>query len=282
MKTIKIEKEVTKEDVYVKVESVEDSKEIRAILEAAEEVVDESNQYSPQDTYLMFDGVDRDWFYNRVILGHKITIPQLAELLGVEYPLKSKFEAGKWYISEVSTNIFCHNGKFDEDDDPCGYGVVCDANWAVANDAGWGGDYREATHEEVEKALIAEAKRRYKVGDRVGQVDCYNRGSMYGEDPWVYKGVDSWLLQDNSLFNENLCLMRNGEWAEVIEQKQLPTLEELIAEAKSKITVKTESYPCWVEGTREVVSYIVAGTEYMTEKLAIIGYIAERLREEYL
>lgn len=151
MKTLKIEKEVTKKDVYVRAESVEDSKEIRAILEAAKEVVDEDSPYSPQYAYLMFDGVGNDWVYRWYGAGFKITIPQLAELLGVEYPLK-----------------------------------------------------------------------------------------------------------------------------------QLPTLEELIAEAKSKITEKTTVYPDWVDGTKEVTSYVVAGTEYMSEKLAIIGYISKRLREEYL
>lgn len=64
--------------------------------------------------------------------------------------------------------------------------------------------------------------------------------------------------------------------------KQLPTLEELIAEAKSKITKKTREFPCWVEGTREIEVCRIGGKKYMTEKLAIIGYIAERLREEYL
>lgn len=64
--------------------------------------------------------------------------------------------------------------------------------------------------------------------------------------------------------------------------KQLPTLEELIAEAKSKITVKTESYPCWVEGTQEVKTYYTCGGEYHSEKSAIVGYISQKLREEYL
>lgn len=285
MKTLKIEKEVTKKDVYVKAESVEDSLEIRAILEAAEEVVDESIPYTPQNTYLMFGGVDNDWFYNQINLGHyKITMPQLAELLGVEYPLKPKFEAGKWYIAKRGTNIFCHNGKFDEDDDPCGYGVVCDANWAVANDVGWGGPYREATASEVERALIAEAKRRYKVGDRVSRVHCCNTGSMYGEEPWVYKGVDDWLLQDNSLFNENLCLMLNGEWAEVIEEeKKLPTLEELIAEAKSKISKSTRQFPAWdCGGSKEVTTYTCYGVVYYSERLAIAGYISRKIYNEYL
>ena len=72
--------------------------------------------------------------------------------------------------------------------------------------------------------------------------------------------------------------------AEVLKESkpQLPTLEELIAEAKSKITEKTTAYPDWVEGTKEVTSYTVVGTEYMSYKSAIIGYISKRLWEDYL
>lgn len=153
MKKIKIEKEVTKEYVCVKAESVEDSREIRAILESAGEVVDDNAPYSPQNTYLMFDGIDNNWFYRWSISGYKITIPQLAELLGVEYPLKPE---------------------------------------------------------------------------------------------------------------------------------QLPTLEELIAEAKSKITVKSETFPCWVEGTWEIKTYHIEGMSYPTEKRAVAAYISKKIQEEYL
>ena len=245
MKTIKIEKEVTKEDVYVRARTPDELAEVERILEKTD-LHYVGSEFSDSSCVVIHGGM---WFKQTSMARHRIeiTIPQLAELLGVEYPFKPKFEAGKWYIAEWGTNIFCHNGKFDEDATPCGYGVACDANWWVANGVGWDGDYREATPEEVKRALIAEAKRRYRVGDRVSQVNRYNEGSMYGEEPWVYKGVNEWLFQDNSLFNENLCLMLNGEWVEVIEEeKKLPTLEELIAEAKSKITVKSESYPGWL------------------------------------
>lgn len=64
--------------------------------------------------------------------------------------------------------------------------------------------------------------------------------------------------------------------------KQLPTLEELIAEAKSKITVETKSYPCWVDGSKEVTTYMCAGLEYYSERAAIASYISKKIREEYL
>lgn len=276
MKTIKIEKEVTKEDVFVCVANASEYDEVcRIIIAGGEQILKRPFErlvtYSPLTGCWVAAGSMGDKY--------QITIPQLAELLGVEYPLKPKFEAGKWYIAEVGTNIFCHNGKFDEDGAPCGYGVACDTNWWVADDVGWGGDYREATPSEVEKALVAEAKRRFKSGVEI------NNSSLGFRDNWqkIEGGNIDWGSGYLYFGNRGTAIFYDGKWAEVREEeKKLPTLEELITEAKSKITVKTESYPCWVEGTREIEVYHIGGTKYMTEKLAIIGYIAERLREEYL
>lgn len=283
MKRLKIEKEVTVEDVYVFIASPTEAKEADSILIAAGEKFDGLYPYLPSQPHLVYHQLFAVWFYNQGSLnGTQITISQLAELLGVEYPLKPKFEVGKWYIAKGGTNIFCHNGKFDGDGDPCGYGVVCD-EWGVANDVGWGGDYREATPSEVEKALIAEAKRRYKPADKLSRIvqdfAPDGDGRVYPSNPAFGYTESGRLWLDQEYY---YCIFADGKWAEVIEQKQLPTLEELIAEAKSKVTVKSETYPCWVEGMREIKVYRMGGMSYTSEKSAIAAYISKKIREEYL
>lgn len=283
MKTIKIEKEVTKEYVCVKAESVEDSIEIRAILESAGEVVDDNAPYSPQNTYLMFDGIDNNWFYRWSISGYKITIPQLAELLGVEYPLKPKLKKGVWYRVEDGHlyAIIRFSGGLVSGN----YGINFSGDWTDDfKIVLWDGQaYQEATPEEVEEALIAEAKRRYRPADKLSMiVQDYapdSDGRVYPSNPkFGYGGFDRlWLVQGYSY-----CIFADGKWAEVIEQKQLPTLEELIAEAKSKITVKTETYSHWNNGTWEIKTYHIEGMSYPTEKRAVAAYISKKIQEEYL
>lgn len=150
MKTIKIEKEVTKEDVFVCVANTSEYDEVYRIITAGGEQIlklpyERLIAYSPIGGYWVAVGSVRDKY--------QITIPQIAELLGVEYPLKPE---------------------------------------------------------------------------------------------------------------------------------QLPTLEELIAEAKSKITVKSETYPCWVEGMREIKTYHIGGMSHTSEKSAIAAYISKKIQEEYL
>lgn len=67
-----------------------------------------------------------------------------------------------------------------------------------------------------------------------------------------------------------------------LKPEQLPTLEELIAEAKSKITVKSESYVCWIDGIVETKAYHIEGLRYTSEKRAIAAYISKKIQEEYL
>lgn len=148
MKTIKIEKEVTKEDVYVTARTPDELTEVEGIL-AKTDLRYAGSEFSDSSCVFMVDDI---WYKATSIDMRRIevTIPQLAELLGVEYPLK-----------------------------------------------------------------------------------------------------------------------------------QLPTLEDLIEEAKSNIEVKVIDYPCWVEDTVRVTTYNIGNTRYYTEKLAIIGYISKKL-EEYL
>lgn len=66
-----------------------------------------------------------------------------------------------------------------------------------------------------------------------------------------------------------------------VEEKKLPTLEELIEEARSKIEVKLGNYPCWVDEERTVSKYCIDENRIQayTEKEAIAQYVKEKVLE---
>ena len=82
--------------------------------------------------------------------------------------------------------------------------------------------YTPATDKEVEEALIKEAKRKYKVGDRfkclengeisrISQLDRFHNSGNYSSRLW----------SDNveAPTNDNSLLYKDGRWAEIIENK---------------------------------------------------------------
>lgn len=284
MKKIKIEKEVTKEDVFVCVANTSEYDEVCRIITAGGEQI----LKRPFERLVTYSSLEGYW----IAVGsmgdkYQITIPQLAELLGVEYPLKPKFEVGKWYKFDEEGCLVFKAGKGG-----LGYGWWrgrWGRRWAAPDNLVRADGWTETTKEEVKEALVNEANRRYKPGDIITPLKGYYYGSngnlVLSASDYIYESSNNRevLAIESATRGYYVGVFVNGEWAEVVEEeKRLPTLEELIAEAKSKITKKTREFPCWIEGTREVTSYIVAGTEYMSDKSAIIGYISKRLREEYL
>lgn len=154
MKTIKIEKEVTKEDVYVVVDTNEKMLEVKEILSS-------SNQrylgcISGTANILVYDEQYDAWYklLHAEDRQYEITVPQLAELLGVEYPL----------------------------------------------------------------------------------------------------------------------------WKRV-EEKKLPILEELIEEARRKMEIVSTTYPCWVDGSKDVTSYRIGTIIANTPKGCIAAYVGQKVQE---
>jgi|SRR5690606_20018636 len=95
MRTIKIEKEVTKEDVYVVVDTNEKMLEVEEILSSSNQVY--SGRICGTANILVYIKQYDAWY--KLLHAEdrqcEITVPQLAELLGVEYPLRKRVEEKK-------------------------------------------------------------------------------------------------------------------------------------------------------------------------------------------
>jgi|SRR5690606_7460177 len=95
MKTIKIEKEVTKEDVYVVVDTNEKMIEVKEMLSSSNQRY--LGRICGTANILVYDKQLNAWYKLPYAEDRQceITVPQLAELLGVEYPLRKREEEKK-------------------------------------------------------------------------------------------------------------------------------------------------------------------------------------------
>lgn len=120
--------------------------------------------------------------------------------------------------------------------------------------------WKEATPQEVEKALIGEAKRRYKIGDAVTQLDEANIGNYpYAENGSNFKirDIDEPLLQIDDegtfFYLGNLMVFKNGRWAEIVEHA-----EEVVDKPKVGDVVKAwngDAYNYFVGIVHEVTDW---------------------------
>ena len=134
-------------------------------------------------------------------------------------------EVGKWYKSEMGSLFSPYDNL------KSGYGFSwIDNSWQsnIYINEGW----TEATHEEVEQALTAETiKKGFKEGVRVkyffngsglnktANLDSYDmRKITHHIDPNT--GLYSLWLGDK-------CVMRDGKWATIIEDKKEMTIDEI-------------------------------------------------------
>lgn len=164
----------------------------------------------------------------------KLTKKQI-EIVKREHPeCFNGIEAGKWYnLNPGECLLFVtglrHGGAVVV------YGFDYDGNW---RDDGtiWGtGGAAEATPEEIESALISEAKRRYKVGDMVsklGRLYSGNGNSMIISD-WKNIYVDYDTLWVNSTNSHRIPLFKSGQWASVIPEEK-PSLQDDIQALKDR------------------------------------------------
>lgn len=120
----------------------------------------------------------------------------------------------------------------------------------------------------------------------LAKTDLRYLGSEFSDSSCVVIDGDTWYRTISFAINRRRTEITIPQLAELLGVeyllKQLPTLEELISEAKSKITVKSKTYPCWVDGSKEVTTYMCAGLEYYSERAAIASYISRKIQEEYL
>lgn len=285
---------IEKEDVYIDVNSQEEADEVITILERAGEPNDFGRfpWEREESQSLVFDTADGDWWFSDEFVSTKtvaISIPQLSKALGVEYPLKPKFEKGKWYIREDKA-IFRFSGELDSAGDPRGYGVSVSPWWIGDTSFGWVGDFREATSSEVKEALLACAKDKgYKDGVWIKPLveegwegpiahHCTLDGTF---SLGTFK--DTYYLADS----DGNIIFRDGVWAEIIDQEVPET--ECALEDKSLRQLLNEvnleevpvTFPCWVEGQVTLTAYRAphSSTLYTTAKEARQAYIIHVIQD---
>lgn len=142
----------------------------------------------------------------------------IEEKLGISKE-RPKLEVGKWYKYPYYENWKLCITSIDGND-VGGYGVDLSGGWMMSGK--WGviedelDELIECTPKEVKESLEKEAKRRYKVGDKV---ECLvsRITSIITEPPYVStsSSVNS---ETDCLVSEYGCLFQNGVWAEVIEE----------------------------------------------------------------
>jgi hypothetical protein len=142
---------------------------------------------------------------------------------------KPTLEVGKWYNSETGS-LYLFQG-FDIKT----YGFGATAGWLENADIYWMGcaEWKTATNQEVETALIQEAKKRgFKKGVKFNNAyteSCHPKNS--GEVCEL-----RYQFENNGLFTSNQWVFLNGKWAEIIENPIPKKLQKLIEElGKDKI-----------------------------------------------
>lgn len=159
-------------------------------------------------------------------------INQLAEVPNTQYLLR-KFvpEAfntepvkGNWYISQYYLIYYLGNSR-------CHCIKLSDGKWLeniYHSLTGHLKNYRSATEEEIEVALIREAKKRFGRGWSNAKIE---KCLYYGNDECVNanKFNISINFEENLLWNNNGCIFNSGEWAKPLtETKEAePTSEEI-------------------------------------------------------
>lgn len=130
-----------------------------------------------------------------------------------------KLEVGRWYkYPEYEDWKLCITSI--DGNEVGGYGVDLVGGWMKSGNWGVTEDELdkliECTPQEIKESLEKEAKRRYKVGDKV---ECLvsRMSSMITEPPYVSTGY-SVKAGTDCLASGYIYLFQNGNWAEVLEK----------------------------------------------------------------
>jgi hypothetical protein len=159
--------------------------------------------------------------------------PEDIKFLNAKFPT---IEVGKWYKADNSALICATSKAFEDGCIFAGFGINVKGEWEHCER--WVVYcFTPATEQEVLDRLTEEAKKRYKVGDRVKSV----------HDGETYKvGILSNRLsytREYFAFSQIPVLnLSTGEWAEVIEANpihdKIEALERELAELKELIKIK--------------------------------------------
>ena len=134
---------------------------------------------------------------------------------------KDDLVVGKWYKSDWGYK-FCFNGEYDIDSDPRGYGFSQCGEFLTDNKTskrgGWGKyNITEATDEEVEKALIKEAKKKDYKNVNINNLETIgnmlsSHHSIASSKCYYYNSIE------NALWFRGKLIFWNGKWATIITE----------------------------------------------------------------
>lgn len=176
--------------------------------------------------------------------GHSDACQEWKERIEKEVPelFKKNLEVGKWYKDLDGRVFFVEKWEDKMNKKAKGYGFV-DNSWVetpidgIFNYCFISRDPIEATKEEVESTLIAEAKKRGY--DKAYAVNCL---LPVGSDRIVINSKITFTFYCGSLWikhdGEAICIFRRGKWAEIIEQPKdddKQTLRNQVAELSKQV-----------------------------------------------
>lgn len=191
-----------------------------------------------KNDYIIYEKRDRD--YDKIlfdyskgyakILSYKTPQFEITKETILKYNMKDEFPSvfkvelvkNKWYKSLINPKSIIYVIDFIDVQKIRGYGFNTSGSWESDDcRTSWGlpsdGNFRQATAEEIKKALIAEAKKRYKVGDFInclsnGYTD--QKGIVLKDFDYYSVTNDFWGVCESGLC---VCLFKNGVWATIIE-----------------------------------------------------------------
>lgn len=156
-------------------------------------------------------------FTSYIIEKHNIQAPTISDCKPAEKPA---FEVGKVYKGD-KIMFYCTKVK---DERPLGFGFGQNGEWEEEDGFSWfSPNITEATPEEWFKRLEEEAKKRYPKGTKMKCLRGWsdeNASEWYDNTPkFKYQNSNHtlWAMEINFF---NICVMKEGKWAEIIEEPQ--------------------------------------------------------------
>lgn len=218
-----------KTDVYVVVDTPKKAKKLKRLLDMFGE-----KHLSGVFGKYHYDGVSfcsNTWYAIEIEIEAdnktEVSIKELRNILAKEYlkegdteekallEPKSELEVGKWYKSVADRLVF-------RTSDYGNYGFCRDMVWKTDLLCYEPNNWIEATPQEVEQALVEEARSRYKVGDVIKCLDGVE--SEVKGNSFVFSNNCLFLngerVNGGDWFNTSEKVFENGQWADIIKQPQ--------------------------------------------------------------
>ena len=142
-------------------------------------------------------------------------------------------KVGYWYFNGNGKTLFCYNNTRNKR-----YGFNSEGKWSEGIGNACDDRLTKATKQEIEQALISEAKRRgFKEGVKFK--------NMYSHEPKTLKGILVYIDKQNKLMvKDGFCndydIFVKGQWAEIIDEKaelkqEIKELREKLKELEGKL-----------------------------------------------